>query len=408
MPHNLYIYGFCLLGILIPVTLVRRLLRNKTGALLNPLFYLMIFSYLYLLLPSFYIEWVVFDLYNIDITEHNFVVSQYMCLWYLLVFYIFYLISKDNLIIRNDTNVYKGVYQASLAVYFLIILLLLWIIATEVPHIYAARGDRGEALGIYYERVLTRYRIAIVTFVMLGVTAIIILQSKKLIYLAPLLLFCLIDYSHGGRTLTFLVFVFSYINIVLLKHKLYLKYAIPAVVAMILAGILQRYDMSTLLGGLYMAGAEFSNTRITTSYVIGHPEVHGNIIEYFFVSVSRLLPGGILSKLVNPTGEWYGDIVSSKVDIGFGLAGNLVTESVYYGGMLFGVISPLIIGGIYYSLNYFKVYKNLIGFVFVLFLCAKTQEIMRTYFYDHIFYLLGIEIFYLFFILFEFRKKFFV
>lgn len=396
-----------ILSIIVPLTLIYRVRRNPRGAIVNPLFYLLTFAYLYLLIPNFYIDYVIYDVYSLPIDKASFRLSQIICQWHVLIFFLYYIFSKDAKIALSENRPYIGVYQISFFIYALLTFLFLFIILKEIPAVWALRGNREEALGQFYSTVQSRYKLAILNYIMFGVTTVVVWKKRNLMYLIPLLLICIMDISHGGRTMIFMVFIYCYMNIVLFKNKLYLQYAIAGVVTMIMIGLLQRTDVSNLLWSLYMAGAEFSNTRVTTAYIIDTPQLQEPLLQHMAIAFLKTFPGGISNKIFSiPDGMWYGEKISAHLGLNFGLAGNIATEAIYYGGIPFGFISPLIIGMIYYALNYLRIYKNLVGLIFVLLLCAKTQDIMRMYFYENFFYLIQMLIFFLPFITFiEYNKR---
>lgn len=398
-----------ILLLIVPYSVLRRLKFNCRGAIINPILYLLMFSYLYLLIPNFYISYVIYDVYNLDISASAFQLSEIVCLWHVIIFYIYYLFSKDSIVLPNDNRPYMGVYQISLVVYILLSTFYLFILVKDVPGVFALRGNREEALQRFYQTIQARYKLAILNYIFFGVTTVVLWKTRNLLWLLPLLTICVMDFSHGGRTMTFMVFIYSYINIVLIKNKLFFKFALGSILFMMAVGVLQRAGDSTWWWSLYTAGAEFSNTRVTTSYVLDVPRIHGDLFQHAIISVLKIFPGGISNKLYGiPDGMWYGEELSQHLDLGFGLAGNIATEAIFYGGIYFGFISPLIIGLIYFLLNRLRVFKTLVGFIFVLLLCAKTQDIMRMYFYENFFYLIQMMIFFLPFItFFEFKKRIF-
>jgi hypothetical protein len=170
---------------------------------------------------------------------------------------------------------------------------------------------------------------------------------------------------------------------------------------------MQRGVWSNFSWNLYMAGTEFSNTYLTVLFILDDANIYkGSPCDYMMVSLSKMFPGGLVDKYLQ-FGEWYGNELSDKIGIGYGLAGNLITESLVYGGKLWCIINPLLIGSFLLLLNKLNIYKNLLGFLYILILCITMQNITRSYFYGFVLYPLQILFFPLFWSIVEIKKKLF-
>jgi hypothetical protein len=200
-----------------------------------------------------------------------------------------------------------------------------------------------------------------------------------------------------------------YILLVLKTEKLFIKQAAFLVLIMIIMGLMQRSTSTELLWNLYLSGAEFSFTRVTTTYLLDHhliPAAGNGAFEYFLVSLARTFPGGLMAGMLGFK-EWYGHYVSLDANLGFGLAGNLISEALYYGGIPFAIVSPLITGGFLCLINNFKLHRNILGLLYIILICINMQNILRSFFYGFMFYPLSVIFFPLVFILPESGKKVF-
>lgn len=390
-----------ILFIVIIVKLIKDFRKNPAGTLLNPLFFLTLYSALYFLLPLFYIEYVL------EVTNFPFQLHKTECmawsLWYTGVFYLCYLKSSPMDFKLLDTGPSRYTYMYSKWVYWIISCVVILIIIIYVPSVLAVRDDRGAALSLY-EAFNSRFRLRILMYCHYCVMFIMYWKHRKLKYFWPCLLYCIIDYSHGGRTVTLMSFTYFYIFLVHKTKKTYLLVASCAVLAMILSGVFQRSSVSEFIWGLYMAGAEFTSTYLTTVYMVDHPEYHIDGFNYFFVALSKVLPGGMVDKMLG-FGEWYGNPLSDKIGLGYGLAGNLITEALVYGGKLFGIISPILMGLFCLLLNRIKRRDTLFVFLYTLLLTITIQNIVRSYFWGFCLYPIQILAYYLVFLYSDYRKK---
>jgi hypothetical protein len=357
------------------------------------------------MVPALYIQFAARVL-ALTFSPQAFEKSQWLAIEYVTVFFIAYLISKDHIIQFTENLPGKMSRQIALIVYMLIPVILLFIITFFVPKVFALKHDRGTALMMYEKTIDGPFKLTILLYLHVAATFILFWKKKKLALLLPLLLYWIIDFSHGGRTMTLMTLIFGYILVVLKTEKTYFKYFLILILLMVVAGLVQRTTDSGWLWYLYMSGVEFSNTRMTTVYLFDHPEVHGDIVVYFANAVSKIFPGGFFAKLID-FGDWYGEYLAKKIGLGYGLAGNLMSEALFYGGVPFAVASPFIIGGFLLLLNRMKWHTKIIGLTYILILIVSMQNIVRTYFYGFMFYPLEIILFALFPALSDLKKNIF-
>ena len=386
-------------------TLFRRFVKNPAGSLINPLFLLLCFSLLYFILPTFYIEYTLLVVQR-NVESSTILHAKLFSAWYVFCFLIFYLFSIDQKLTLNGQPNNQTVLIAK-TLWLLITILLIVIIVLYVPQIYAVRGNRGLAFSMYERLINSRFKLRILLYTHIGIMFILFWKYRSLFWLLPCLLYLIIDYSHGGRTVSFIVLLFAYFVLILKTNRSYLKYAFFAIIALASLGVMQRGASTSLVVNLYMAAAEFTNTHLTTLFLLDDATLYkGSPSTYAVVSLSRVLPGGLVARLLE-FDTWYGEGLSRNIGFGFGLAGNLITEALVYGGRYWAVINPLIIGGFLFLLNRTNLYKNLWGFLYILFICITMQIIVRQYFYGFVFYPLQMIFFPLFWSIAETRKKLF-
>lgn len=396
-----------LLGLISFISLVRRFRKNPAGSIINPLFHLLLFSLLYLLLPLYYIDFSLIIQNDINISQTAISSAYNLSLWYVACFYLFFCLSND---IKCEFNMKESlnikIYRIAKCLYFAINIILVLLIIRYVPSIYALKENRSAAL-LLYETILNgTFKLRIIMYIHLITIFLIFWKSHKLRYLLPCSLYLIIDYSHGGRTVSLMILVFSYFIVLIKKKNTYFKYVISVVILMVVLGLLQRSTSNDLYWNLYMAGAEFSNTYLTTLYLLTNTNYSLNGLEYCIVSISKLVPGGIIDKLLD-FGEWYGNDLSDKIGLGYGLAGNIITEALVYGGKLFSILQPIFIGLILLYINKATWRKTLGGILYTLLICIAIQNIMRSYFWGYLLYPIQFLVFWAFWLKSEYHKKIF-
>jgi hypothetical protein len=206
--------------------------------------------------------------------------------------------------------------------------------------------------------------------------------------------------------MSLLVLLFCYLLLVLKTEKHYFKYAIIVAFIMVISGFLQRSNIDgPIYWNLYFSGLEFSNTYLTTVIYLDDMSIYEqSAFEYIVVSLSKIMPGGLVDKYFG-FGEWYGNGLSEQLNFGFGLAGNLITEALIYGGRTWAFINPMVIGSLMLTLNRSNIYKNLWGFFFMLIICITMQNMVRSYMYGFLLYPIQIIVFLLFWTGPELKKK---
>ncbi|XWN52168.1 oligosaccharide repeat unit polymerase [Anoxybacillus flavithermus] len=396
-----------ILLIIIPVYILKRFKNNRRGSILNLTLYPLIFAYLYLLFPSSFIEYSI-SAFGFRISEKSIIISNLLCIWYVIVFLFFYIISKDRTVVLIESKPEKITYIIGVFLSIIVSIVLIYILIYEAPQIIAVRDNRIEAFHIYVNEVFFKYKIGMLFNITVGSFLVFFWRKKiNFVHFIPLILFILLDQTHGGRALTFFIIIILYVNYVVAKNKMYFKFILIGVSLLFLSGFLQRaVEGQTLESALFFLSGEFTNTRITTSYIIEYLSGNGNFFEYMLRSFMSLFPQQLSASILDPE-PWYGSLVSQHMDYyGMGFAGNIVSEALYYGGIFFAIVSPVIIGLFYFLLERLAIYKKFPGYVFTMLLIAKTQDIFRTGFYETVPQYIYLMFSYLIFItLFEFKKK---
>ena len=378
--------------IFVPIYCIQRFKKKKHFSFLNPCFYLLISSYFYLTLSSFlvtqyldnfsYIELFRFKASSMDATN-------LICNWFTFVFLIFYILSSEH---KNLTSKFKpkaNSYLIALIFTGIISLLLMLVIVTNASTLLSFE-TRIESFEFYVEEILFKYKVGILVNILLASLTVIVWRTKNFRWYLILLLPIALDFLAKGRTLSFFCIIYAYINYVTITQKPRIAAIASILLLVIISGIFREefvWSWDALAIGTF---SEVILTRFTTVLAYDHFLHEGEMLPYLFQSLCSSLPNFIAELLVDiqePYVLKIGEFAVSKVpNPNFsGLAGNLASEALFYGGITFAVISPLIIGSIFYLINRLRLYKTFPGFIFFCFLIASFQQMSRTSFYDHFF-----------------------
>ena len=395
-----YILGYFNL-IFIPIYCFWRFKKDDFLIFLNPLFYLLFASYFYLTISS-----VLFDNfinYQLSfkpilgkITESDIAITNLLCNWTVLVFLFFYSLSKNWYVFYSiDYKPRKKTYQ--FALFFLGISALIYLLVIIIYGSDLFNSSRREALEFYAD-LFARFRLENFTTLLLVSSTVLVWRFKESRWYLFLLLPIVFGMLAKDRDLLFQGGIFSYINLVILNRKTYFVLLLLGLVILLLFGLINDFSLEgNILTGqsLYNVLGEFFNTRVTTIIVYKNYLGYGNLIDYLKESLLTILPSTIQTSILdNSILDYHLEIKNyyNSIGINFGLAGNIVSEALFYGGTTFAIISPFIIALIFYILNLLRIYRLFPGFIFLCLLLAKFYVIMRSSFYDNF-----LEIFYLMF-----------
>ncbi|MDY6784007.1 MAG: hypothetical protein SW833_15920 [Cyanobacteriota bacterium] len=393
--------------VLVPAYCFYRFKKNNYFILFNPGFYLLVASYLYLIPSSIflsqYIQWINISYYS-EFKPESLQFTSILCNWYVLVFLFFYIKSTDWISVPRENYKPKAItYNIALLLTVLLSVYFFYILAKYGAVLFSS--DRFEALEFYTRTILLRHKVLILLPIFLSSLATVIWQTKKARWFLVVLIPVLTEFLARGRTRSLMIVVFSYINYIAIFRKTFAKYLIVLLLSYTIfipiyrsyegfAGFQLIAESPQIL--LFRGLAEIFATRITT--VIAYEELMYSEDFYIYLTASflRLFPFFIykffLGDNIDITQINYIEMMkiyyAQHYDIDWGLAGNIVTEALVYGGIELAFLSPIIIGLIFWGLNQVKIQQTFPGFIFLCLLISQLQRIIRSSFFDSFFVLI--------------------
>ncbi|MDJ0715932.1 MAG: hypothetical protein QNJ54_17170 [Prochloraceae cyanobacterium] len=329
-------------------------------------------------------------LYNFfnQFPEESIEVASLLSNWFTLVFFLFYIFSVDGKILPTRFTPKAITYKIALYFTGIISLILLTLIIVYTPSLITM-SSRLESLPYFKSEILDKYKLTILITVLQACIAVIVWRTKNFRCYILLLLPVVLEMFSQGRTITFECIVFAYINYVFITRKTRI-FIISLILFVIVCSVFLRFNsfefnlerniLTILTDGIF--------PHITT--IIIHKDLmnSGNLGEHMLISSLRILPS-LVSKLLFGY-EDYRDLALANIvlksyenQVGFSLASNIVGEALYYGGIGFALLSPMIIGSIFYSMNRVKIYRTFPGFIFFCFMMSDIRRIIRSSFYDN-------------------------
>lgn len=358
--------------------------ENITGLLYNPLLYLFVFVYLYMVLGSLLApagQALIGFVFYAEASDQ----ASWLCFYYFAVITGFYWLSRDRQLRYMELKL--GVIgELTAGLCLLALPYAYFLLLTQGPALAELQTNRYAAMQFFAEAFSQNGFGQTYCIAMAGCTlyALRFPEDPKvpLIFLIGILPFLAADYFQNARGTIFGIFTLVFILICTRRQKLYITPAIAAVSALMLFGIIWRTDYRSvdLATNLLSSLSELFLTRSSVDYVIGS-DTNVGLFHLFSSSLDRIIPG-IAQTIDDSNVPYFTDYIEHTMRLSFGLAGNLVSESYYYGGLTFTLISPVIIGSIYLTVAHSRGLCFLPGFIFNVFLIVSTIGMVRNGFYS--------------------------
>ena len=377
--------------------------QNITGLLYNPLLYLFGGGWAYLVLGTLLAptgQRLIGFVFYADASD----MASWLCYYAFGVITVFYFFSRDRVL--SYVPFQLGIV-GELAILLLLICLpyAYFTLIKYGPGLFLLHESRYEAMKYYADTFATQGQYGQMYCVTIAVCLIYKLRFPQdwktdVLFLVGTLPFLATDYLQNARGTILGVFVLYFILYCSRKQKLYITPILMIFGGLLLFGLMLRTDyQNTSLGDNFVSAfSEFFLTRSSVDYVIGNHTDMG-LFHLFSASLDRIVPG--LEKAIDGSGTLYfTDYVEKTMGLSFGLAGNIVSESYYYGGLGFALASPVIIGAIYAAIARSNAICFLPGFLLNIFLISSTQMFIRNGFYSGFATVVGVMLIHLSFITF--------
>ena len=383
----------------VPGCISYRFLRHGGVSVFNFSLYPLVCGYFYLLIPALIPVASSFE-DTLSISANSFEVVDLLSVWCVTIFLAGYLLSVERKI-KFNTEIKLAPLTCSLSTASQIFscFVALFVLLRHGPALFALSGDRASSYEYYAREILDVYKLQLVFSLALVASTLRYIQTRKLISFYPLVPFVAIDVLQGGRGYSFAAIVVFGLNFLMLNMSRFKRVALALTLSVIFlfsSAFFRRYiNVDETADPLLILFGEFFFTRLTGQIVYDNLASQGDLLTYFFVAISKLLPQFIVAPFFNEKDLVpYYVVVNDWVGAGFGLAGSIVSESIYYGGVGFGFFSPIIIATIFLFLNRSGFIFGLGGYLFFLILSSSMYLIFRTDFYSNFFSIIYKFLFY--------------
>lgn len=395
----LHIAVLLLAGIYLLLTLA----KTPKAVLLSPTFYLCGFSIFYLGLP--YVEpSYLFYLWGFPYDDSVGDELRLLSIHFVAVFCLAHAFWFRNGRFHIGFEARIQIYPTIRYLYVLIILagigLSILLLIQNYGRLLTAFSNRVVAHEIYTE-IANRFRLPMLFWVFIIVGFTLTLDDLRIhnlqrrfalgwrisFYFLPTILLCVFSLLSGDRDFAFnsLVCAMVLCAITLTDRgvRRVLLAAPIAVIFLIAVRYVQNNYVGSGFGQLradYVFLSEFYHTGFTTSFIVSQGLFSEGDLTTYILSAMFKPVAALTTTLELP---WYADIISAQVGRSFGLAGNVISESLYYGGVTLAIVWPFVI--VTFVSLWSGVWKrgSYLGFCAVLILIPMTRLFLRGSFLDN-------------------------
>lgn len=318
-------------------------LKNGYKVVLNPFFWTIIFIFLYLVLPSFfvlqidhYFSWGL-DLYSIYLA-HSLTLTAVIVL-----VCTYYLNQSGSLGAGLNNSDYKASPLIKLLwwIVFFYLLFVLFLTIRDFNVLDAFLYDHTQS---------DPYKIKNLSYLLLGVTSLYFFSERKYWIFLPNVIIAVLDLLNGSRTTALIAIVPLIICLCVHRKTLFIIPGTTIFVGMLLLGVIRS---DNVVGGVpwYLnAIGEFRETYITLPLMVTN-ELYVDKGDIWDAAASIGI--GVLQPFRSQLFESFtfsGVYISELVGRGYGLGSNWIIESLAYGYLGF----PVILLSFVFFLTFFK------------------------------------------------------
>lgn len=390
----------------IPYLILVRLRKFGRTIIFNFTLYPLLFSYFYLLIPSF-INFETPISTFIGLNENSFEAVGALSLWYVLIFLFVYNLSKENNFVFNHAFEPSPLaINASRFVLLLSIAICMLMFFNHGENLYLLSGNRSSSYEYYKKEILDFYKIQIFFNMSMASILVLVIFSKNFKYYFFSIPYVLLDILTGGRGYMFVVLM-SFLLVYLLinpgKLKAALFWVVFFVIVVFILAFIRRSAPLEFLSDYRLLIVEFLGefyyTRLTAEYVYLYQLGRSNVFDYFSLVISKLAPQFLIESLFSDLDRTRYDVyINDELNVGFGMAGSIIAEAYYYGGAYLSWLFPIVMSAFYFFCQKFFIIRSFSGFVFFAILIWSTYAIFRSAFFINIAALIYFFLVYLFFI----------
>lgn len=305
--------------------------KNGYKVVLNPFFWTLLFSFLYLVLPSFFVlqidhhfSWGL-DIYSIYLAH----AVTLAAISVLVLFYSFNQSGSLGAGLDYSDYTVSPLIKLLWWVVFFYLLVVLFVTIKNFNVLDAFLYDHTQS---------DPYKIKNLSYLLLGLTSLYFLSEKKYWIFLPNIIIALLDLLNGSRTTALIALVPLIICLCVHRKTLFIVPGTIIFAGMLFLGVVRSDNVVDGVPWYLNAIGEFRETYITLPLMITDEQYVGKG-EIWDAAASIGI--GLLQPFRTQISEIYtlaGVYIAELVNRGYGLGGNFIIESLFYGYFYFFLI----------------------------------------------------------------------
>lgn len=296
--------------------------KRKELIYVNPFFYFLSFTILYLGIPAIFVAEIRAGYYW-SFTNEDIIFSNILVILSIIIFtFLFYTFNKIQL---RKQSIIK-ISPVIKLIWFLILMYILYVILVKYQNnmLFFTSNYLGTE---------DTYKLKNIGYLLVTISTLYYFDNRKIIVFIPNLLIAILDILEGSRTTAFIVLIPIFINLAIYKKKTYLGLISTLLFLLVIVGMFRnentskQYDVPVYIDAL----GEFRETYILLPNIITNEEFVGtgdflNIMSSISLPFLQPLREELLQSF-----KYSGSYAARLVGRGYGLGNNFLVESIYYG-----------------------------------------------------------------------------
>jgi hypothetical protein len=388
--NGLVVFSHYILVILLIASLCNVYRKQNSAIFLNYFSYLAFFGIFYISLPSIITLSSETSLVGSSLQAIEFAAT--VGLYFQLIFLLsFWMSTRKQIHVLNYNGNAPDIINlfvkiGAIAISFYVMVLL----AKDVNYLIEIYNNRRLQADYDY-MLMSVFKIYFLSKVQIIFIAYLFFVTRKMKYLTFFIPFAVVDIVLSGRDLLFSFALLSILIYACDGRRINFKYLFLGVVILLSIGVLRANNVIEWSDILNITG-EFMNTWATTHLIIDSSVVHSSI-EAVAYSFFKLFPPGVFQLLFGDYTHYY-NVITNDNPFPWGLSGSVVAETLSFKSNLMIFLVPILMALYGFVVNYLLklniVFSNIIFILSILYI----HPIIRSNFFEHIFYPFYLVIFF--------------
>ncbi|OUU19341.1 MAG: hypothetical protein CBB97_19590 [Candidatus Endolissoclinum sp. TMED37] len=248
---------------------------------------------------------------------------------------------------------------------------------------------RTEVNAYYYESIFVPYRLGSILVVLMSLVFALFIMTRSYLWFIMFLPLLLLNFSMGNRSTVFSIALLLLFCCALQRNRFMLFSAAGTLLLIpFMATYRYIYYDGSMRDILMLLGSESFSLYGHQIYTEHYASGLGSGVALIYKNIYNLFPSTIMYSLGVPYVETFMGAIrpmyQNQYQVNFGMGGPLLSESLYYGGYLLAVSTPLVIASCVWACMRFLYYRNAATLLYLLVFVTGIRSLFaRLGFYEN-------------------------